>query len=761
MRLIIGAILIATILAACNQQSAKEYSARGDQYAKAKKWGSAVIEFKNSIKQEPENALARAKLGKAYVEIANADAAIKELNRALEYGYSRDLLLIPLAKAYLQNGEFARILEEITIQSQYPRELMADVLSFRAIAWLGTGNKKASHEALQQARKLDQNRTEVRLAWAIYEKSNNNTDAQKIWLKPLLTREGGIADAWSQWGEIAQGMNDMGPAEQAYTQSIELRPYGHIDSIRRATVRIAQGNLDGAQDDVNVILKAGATWPVVEHTNGIIAFKRSDLRQAQLSLQKVLSKYPEYSPSQLLLALVYRENRQYQSAMGLLEQYLSQHPGEHHANIIYVRILLKVGRADKAIERLVRLDQSHPNNSGVLSLLSQAYHQQGNSEQALQYLSRAIKLNPGQTDLRLQLASMLIKDPEKIAQGRIELQTILKQDPNNQKANQFLYLSYMRERKFTKAREIAGNVEKLAPESPVGINMRALSYSEANRDKTIELLKQARSRFPTDDMSANNLARVYFQEGEFGKAKIIYEELLEKNDSNIKVLTQLAIIAARQQRQEESLEWIKKAYERNPGELSPKLLLASRYLQVGEADMAIDVLDSAGKEHRNSVAFIMLQAQAKLAANKVQQSIRSLNKLISDNPGLPAAHFLLAQSYAKDEKPDRMRRSLLDAVELDPDYLQAHLALARLDLFEGELEAFKNRVNRLSKRYPDNGAVLLLAAKLDTEEQNYDQAIGKLSSLAEVTSYPEVIIDLSINQWKSGDREGAISSLEF
>ena len=172
-------------------------------------------------------------------------------------------------------------------------------------------------------------------------------------------------------GEIAQSMNDMGAAEQAYTQSIELRPYGHIDSIRRATVRIAQGNLDGAQDDVNVILKAGATWPVVEHTNGIIAFKRNDLRQAQLSLQKVLSKYPEYSPSQLLLALVYRENGQYQSAMGLLKQYLSQHPDEHYANIIYVRILLKVGRTEKAIERLVRLDGSYPNDPGVLSLLSQ------------------------------------------------------------------------------------------------------------------------------------------------------------------------------------------------------------------------------------------------------------------------------------------------------------------------------------------------------------------------------------------------------
>jgi putative PEP-CTERM system TPR-repeat lipoprotein len=761
-RVILGAILIVVFLGGCNQQSTEEYLARGDQFAKAGDWASAIIEFKNSVKQEPENALARAKLGQAYVEIANADAAIKELNRAKEYGYSQDLLLLPLAKAYRQKGDFDRILQETTVQDNYPPELRADLLAFRGVASLIKGDKPAALETLKKARQLNQDRTEVRLAWATLEKTNNNPEAQRSWLAPLLERSGGIADAWTQLGEIEQQANNLEAAEQAYTRSIELRPYGHVDSIRRAVVRIAQGNLDGAQDDVDAIKKAGASWPVIQHTNGIIAFQRNQLDQAQSSLQQVLSRYPDYSSSQLLLAMVNNRQGQYQNALVLLEQYLAKHPDEYRPNIIYADSLLKTGRAEPAIERLEQLNLKHPNDPQVLAMLSQVYQSQRKTDLALEYLERAIKFSPEQADLKLQLVSLLLGDPAKIEQGRKELQEVLKQNPENQKASQLLYLSYMRERKFAKAREVASRVEKLNPDSSLGLNMTALTYySETKKPKAIEMLKKAMSQFPTDSLTTNNLARIYLQEGELGQAKSLYEELLKQDDSNLKVLIQLAMIAARQQKQEESLEWIRKAYDRNPSELSPKLLLASRYLQNEEASQAIDVLNTAGPEQRDTVAYIMLQAQAKLAVNEVQHAIRLLKKLISNHPRVPAAHFLLAQSYAKDQKPDRMRESLSRALKLNPEYLSAELALARLDLFEGKQEDFKTRVNLLKKRYPDNGAVLVLAAKLDSREQNYGQAIDKLSSLVEKTSHPEVVIDLSINQWKSGDRQGAISSLEF
>ena len=310
-------------------------------------------------------------------------------------------------------------------------------MAFRGVAWLAKGDKEAAIEALNKARQLDQDRSEVRLAWATLEKTNNNIEAQKKWLQPLLERTGGIADAWTQLGEIEQQANNLDAAEQAYTRSIELRPYGHVDSIRRAVIRIAQGNLDGAQDDVNVIKKAGAIWPVVEHTNGIIALQRNELDQAQSSLQTVLSKYPEYGPSQLLLALVYHRKGQYQNAIGLLKQYLAMQPNEYRPNIIYADALLKTGSTEEAIERLKPLYLNYPDDPQVLSMLSQAYLKLRNSDLALEYLEKAIKASPEREDLRLQLGSLLISNPQEVERGRSELQKVLKANPKNQ--NGFLH----------------------------------------------------------------------------------------------------------------------------------------------------------------------------------------------------------------------------------------------------------------------------------------------------------------------------------
>ena len=243
-------------------------------------------------------------------------------------------------------------------------------------------------------------------------------------------------------GEIEQQANNLAAAEQAYTRSIELRPYGHVDSIRRAAVRIALGNLDGAQDDVNVIKKAGATWPVVEHTNGIIALQRNELDQAQSSLQKVLSKYPEYSPSQLLLALVYHRKELYQNAMQLLQQYLAMQPNEYRPNIIYADTLIKTGSAEEAIEKLKQLNLNYPDDPQILSMVSQAYLSLRNTSLALEYLEKAIKVSPEREDLRLQLGSLLISNPQEVERGRSELQKVLKVNPKNQRAGQTLFLSY-------------------------------------------------------------------------------------------------------------------------------------------------------------------------------------------------------------------------------------------------------------------------------------------------------------------------------
>ncbi len=82
-------IILVASLSACDQtKNAQEYIQSGQLHFDKKEWNSAIIEFKNAIKQDAENANARAKLGKAYLKTNHGNAAINELIKAIDSGRS-------------------------------------------------------------------------------------------------------------------------------------------------------------------------------------------------------------------------------------------------------------------------------------------------------------------------------------------------------------------------------------------------------------------------------------------------------------------------------------------------------------------------------------------------------------------------------------------------------------------------------------------------------------------------------------------------
>ena len=81
------AISIAVVLplSGCDEaakESAESYIAQAREYRDAGDPRSGIIQLKNAIRDYPENAEARALLGRIYLEIGNSPSASKELQRA-------------------------------------------------------------------------------------------------------------------------------------------------------------------------------------------------------------------------------------------------------------------------------------------------------------------------------------------------------------------------------------------------------------------------------------------------------------------------------------------------------------------------------------------------------------------------------------------------------------------------------------------------------------------------------------------------------
>jgi len=747
----------------CSQQrSAEEYIQNGQAYFDKKEWKSAIIEFKNAVKQAPENSKARALLGKTYVETFNALSAIKELNRAKDLGYDEKEIVMPLGRAYLQNRGHQKIIDEVIVDDRYTSVLKANIFALRAIAYLALGDRVAARKALDRASKNDSTATDVRLAWATYEMQNGDVEAQKGWLKPLLKREGGVAAAWSQMGEIENSANNLEAADKAYTRSIEIRQAVHYDYARRALVRAGLGNYDGAQADVDSLKNAGANWPIVGHIEGVLAFQNSNLDLARGHFKNVLSKTPDYSPSQYMLALVYFNSRDFLSAATLLEKYTAANPDQVRSNLLYASTLIQLNRIDKALTVLDKVNNQQPDNYRVLSLLGNAYLRQRQPDKAIEVLRKAVALEPDQSGSRLQLGVSLLGNKATIAEGQKELISALKLNPNLLQAELALFQSYLIEKRFSDARKIASGLNQKRADSSQGANLIALTFlAEEQKNKAVNLLQETLKHFPADFLTSHNLARIHLQDSGFTEAKSLYEAVLEKESSNLQTLNQLALIAARQGDQEQMMLRLNQARERNPEQLSPKITLASQYLRQNKANQAVQVLNDVQPDQQKLPAYKLLMAQAKIAVKEHQHAIRLLKSLVAENPKIPSAHFLLAQGYSLDRKPRKIRESLLNALKLLPDHLMANIMLSRLDLFEGKFDEFKRRVNYLNQTYPENADVQFLKAKVASGDRNFDGAIDTLASLMEQTPHSDVIVDLSRNQWQTGDKKSAISGLEL
>ena len=159
------ACLLSFGLAACGGESsdtlldqAKASIAKGDTKA-------AIIQLKNAVVADEKNAEARYQLGQLYLQAGDAASAEKELKRAREAGYAADTINPLLARALIKQGEFQRVLDELPAPVGDSPET-ATMLTLRASAELGLGNKDAARKGLEQAQKMAPRDPDVHLALA-------------------------------------------------------------------------------------------------------------------------------------------------------------------------------------------------------------------------------------------------------------------------------------------------------------------------------------------------------------------------------------------------------------------------------------------------------------------------------------------------------------------------------------------------------------------------------------------------------------------
>ena len=100
-----------------------------------------------------------------------------------------------------------------------------------------------------------------------------------------------------------------------------------------------------------------------------------------------------------------------------------------------------------------------------------------------------------------------------------------------------LFRSYLAEKRFSDARQIAKKLDENNTDSPQGANLIALTYlAEDQSEKAKSQLQETLKRFPADFSTSNNLAKVYIRENNLADARNLYEKVL-KNSQDMAIIS--------------------------------------------------------------------------------------------------------------------------------------------------------------------------------------------------------------------------------
>ncbi|MCB1690269.1 MAG: tetratricopeptide repeat protein, partial [Halioglobus sp.] len=126
----------------------------------------AEIAMKQGLQENPDDPELRYLLGKLYLDNYYAEGAAKELMRAREGGMPEELVLYPLGRAYLLQQKYSEVLSDFPDSLEYHAELRAQVLTLRALASLGLGDRNSAKQGLRAALLLNPKNRDTQIASA-------------------------------------------------------------------------------------------------------------------------------------------------------------------------------------------------------------------------------------------------------------------------------------------------------------------------------------------------------------------------------------------------------------------------------------------------------------------------------------------------------------------------------------------------------------------------------------------------------------------
>ena len=753
----VALVMVGMVVYQCGSDlSADDYLVRAESLFEQGERGAALIEVKNALKTDPTHAESRVLAGRLYLLLRDGLSAEKELSEAVDLGIDTPEVHLGLLRALLYQGRFDEVIGRLLAQSSDSGGNELHLI--RGEAWLGVRkyeNARADFERVLETdpENVDAHRGLTRLALAT--KDIDEADRQ---VERTLGAEATDLEAWVLQGEVSLLQKDYQEAESAFSTALEYNERHLLARIGLTRALLAQGKPDEALQHIEVLTEANPYSAVNAYLSALAARQQGDVPAMQLALREVLKVAPKHPASLLMLGAIHYRNNELELAQELLSRFVDVQPDDLRGSKLLAAVLIKQEDYERGIALLEKAAATSEDEPQLLALLGSAYMANKDYEKEIELMARAAELQPDISAIRTQLALTFFAtgDADK---GVSELQSIVAADPEFERADYLLLLVHLRKQEYQKALVIAQRLAGAQPENPVPQNLIAAAHEGLGDLVTARAAYERALSIKSDYVtSALNLARLDYQSGDLQAAEDRYAAILVTNPENVFALEALARFSLQANQTKKAIEYLERARAANATAVSPRLLLSSIYFQTNLA-LALEVAQEAHAAAPDTPAALQTLARAQLLNRKFAGAQTSYQSLIAHQPRSADFHHLLGLAQAGAGEPQTARQSWNQALALNPDHLEARVALARLQVVAGEIESALESARVIQQQHPSTPVGLALEGDIHSRTGNNELAVAKYQAAQKLQPQSVVTGKIATAYRRLGDVDAAISTL--
>jgi tetratricopeptide (TPR) repeat protein len=629
-------------------------------------------------------------LARAYRQDNDSGQAIAELKKAVanKPDYLEAILL--LAELNLAAGNSQEVVPAmVELLKKQPNLVPAQ--SFLAEAYRTTGRlDEAAALIREELRGSPQNPQAYALLGVILRQQNKTDEARQAFQKTLELAPDNLV-VIDQLVELDLADKKFESAMQRVQAQLEKAPNVAGFHFLAGKIYVAQRAWDRAEAELLKAIELEPNYPTAYELLISIYVTTNKLPQAVSELQAYLAKRPDSVQTLMTLGQIYEKQNDVLKARDAYEKLLAKHPTSVPAlnNLAYI-YAEKLNQPDKAYDLARKARELQGTDPSVADTLGWVLYKRGDYQQALALFQESTgKLaQNSETQFHLGMASYMMAQTEQAraafrealkgsqdfagkeeAQRRLtllgdgssvkfsreQIESALKQQPNDPVARLRLAESYEDQKAFTNAAAEYERALKINPKliSPP-IKLAQLNAGPLqNREKALEYAKAARQLAPTDANVAGVLGHVAYDAGNFTWAYSLLQESARQLANDATVLHDYAWAAYSLGKVSEARELMERALKAAPAPgISEDAKSFLRMTAVDRNPKDAAALEPEVQKFLNAdpkyVPGLTVRAGIEERRGEAKKAIATYGEILQRFPDFAPAQKQLAVLYLKD-----------------------------------------------------------------------------------------------------------------